>query len=432
MKKWLFVLLLVLLTLSGCGRNEATEECVLSSQRMIWGNRVYYIGEVPDVGWCLCYHEIGDEDMMPHPGCIDPLCNHSRENCVVRTDTSEGDIAIVPRRKGGTIYYFRQRSDLDEVTHQLVNSTELRALDLASGKCRVLFSMPYRLATGKYLVTEEYVYLTLNSMTMSEDSHVQTINIWRIPTGGGEPEQCTFSEGIDGSYQVEYYADGALYYRRGDTLCRTTDDFATEEVVMEGLNLYWKVEFRDGWLYHTVDREVVVYKPDEPQAEGYDHVYGYTNEQWVGSVNSPNSCTIVRTRLDGSGTTETLVSGVAPAFGGGATPSWCVVGDTLYCVPTKFSLQGTFAWSERESPNSISYFWSSSGGTLLAVDLKTGESRAVYTDLGYDILSMVLIGDDRLYVEGQMYDVDAIRARWESEPHYTSPGYRVWAVLEID
>ena len=432
MKKWIFVLLFTLLVLVGCGRNENLQDCVLSAERAVWGDRIYSIQSVPDKGVFLTYTEIGDEEQTVYVGCIDPLCSHDKKECTAFSDAPNSQIALVPQNKGFVIYFFRTESfltDPDDPRQGYSSRSDLLAMDMKSGKCRIVTSLPFSVFSYgvSFLVTDTHVYFTLNSQWMQIESDVQQVNIWRTPLTGGEPEQCTFGESafVD-NYRVEHYENGVFYYRCGETLCRTTDEFATEEVVMEGLNNMWKIMIHNGWVYYTDEREVISLTPDEPKPEGRE-VYGYAIGQYPEALDAANTCTLMRTKLDGSGTTEKLISGIWPRA------DWCIVEDTLYCVPAQFELQGKIEWSNSVSKNALTYIWSESGGELWAVDLNTKEKRVVLSDLGYDISTIEYTGKGKFLVSGRVYDIDTINKHYET--NYVSSSnlkYTVWELLDIE
>ena len=227
-------------------------------------------------------------------------------------------------------------------------------------------------------------------------------------------------------YRMEYYEDGIFYFRRGETLCRTTDDFVTEEVVMEGLNNLWRIEIHDGWVYYTDGREVISLTPDEPKTEDKE-VYGYAIGEYPEALDAANTCTLMRTKLDGSGTTEALVSGIS------TRADWCIVGDTLYCVPAQFTLQGKIEWSNFVSKNALTYIWSETGGELWAVDLNTKEKRVVLSDLGYDISTMEYTGKGKFLISGEVYDIDTLNKYYETNQVTGSDlRYTVWKLLDIE
>ncbi|MGM9652110.1 MAG: hypothetical protein ACI3XP_00540 [Eubacteriales bacterium] len=435
MKKLLYIVLFMLLMMTSRGKNEVLNDCVISSERAVWGERIYSIQPILDKGVFLTYTEVDDEDETVYIACLDPLCAHTKDECVAYSNAPSTTVALVPKEKGMTIYYFRCYTELKDPTNPsegIKSFSDLLALDIQTGRCSVVTTIPFAVwGNMQFMLTDDYAYFTLNSMEMQIESDTQSINIWRAPLTGGELQQCTFSEDIMAGCYVEHYENGILYYRRGDTLCRTVDDFATEEIVMENLNFMWKVVFHDDWIYYTEDRKTIIYKPDEPQAEGYSNVYRYSNERYTSALDSANSCTLVRIKNDGSGTKETLITGVSPCFNN-TTPTWCVVDNILYCVPVSFELQGTIEWNSPESPNSLTYIWSHTGGELLALDLDTLNISTVLVDLGYDIESIQYVGNNRLLVKGKCYDVDAIRRYYENHEILMSDlQMDVWKIFDI-
>ena len=433
MKKVLFlfiVTLMLTLSLAFCGKNEVLNDCVLSSERVVWGNRIYSIELIPEKGVFLTYTEVGDENETVYVACPDPLCSHEREECVAFSGANRSLVALVPKEKGCIIYFFRTEDgmvDPNDPSKGWEAHSDLLALDMQSGKIHVVTTIPdYPTMIDKFLLTDSHVYFSLNSLTMQIESDVQSVNIWRAPLNGGELEQCTFGRDalVDGCL-VEHYEDGIFYYRRGETLCRTADDFATEEVVMEGLNNLWQIGIHDGWVYYTDEREVISLTPDEPKPEGKS-VYRYAIGEYPDALDAANICSLMRTKLDGSGTTETLVSGVS------TRADWCIVEDTLYCVPTQYELQGKIEWENKQTKNGLTYIWSESGGELWAVDLTSKEKRVVLTDLGYDIKTIEYTGKGKFLVSGEVYDMDTINKHYEID-EITSSGlkYTVWELLDI-
>ncbi len=431
MKKFLFLLIGILTVLTACSESEPLADCTASSQRVVWKNRIYSIQNIPDMGAYLAYTEIGDEEETVYVGCVDPLCSHDKEECIAYSGAPGGTVAIVPKQKGCTVYYFRTENsmvDPNDPSQGWASVSNLLALDIQSGKVDIVTSVPgFADRFYSFFVTDSYVYFTLNSVMLQIESDVQSVNIWRAPLTGGELEQCTFGENafVD-NYRFEHYEDGIVYYRCGETLCRTADDFASEEVVMEGLNNLWRIEIHDGWVYYTDEREVISLTPDEPKPEGRE-VYGYAIGGYPEALDAANTCTLMRTRLDGSGVTEALISGIS------TRADWCIVEDTLYCVPAQFELQGKIEWSNFTSRNALTYIWSESGGELWAVDLITKEKRTVLSDLGYDISTIEYTGKGKFLVSGEVYDIDTIKGHMETHDiTFSGLKYTVWELLKID
>ena len=436
MKKLVYLLLAAFVLFCSCAKDEPLPECVKSAERVVYGNRIYSVEPVPDKGVFLTYTEIGDEEQTAYVGCVDPLCSHGKDECPAWSGAQGTPVAIVPMKKGAVVYFYRFIDGLvdpDDPEQGWETRTDLIAFDLSGGKCRTVTSVPARMpGETPFLIAGGYVYFTINSALFTGDYGAQYVNVWRAPTDGGELEQITFSEDMASAYRLEHYENGTFYFRWGDTLCRTSDDFATEKLVMEDLNLLWKIEIRDGWVYYSDEREVISLTPDEPKADNYAHVYHYAIGEYPEALDAANTCSLMRTRTDGSGVTEKLASGIATCPNRLA-PNWCVIGSTLYCVPARFELQGTVEWGERSSPNSLSYIWSETCGDLLAIDLETGEQREALSDLGFDILSIMPAGDGRLLVSGRVYDLDLIREYVKTnEIHSSELRYTVWRLLDVD
>ncbi|MBR4204839.1 MAG: hypothetical protein IKQ92_05110 [Clostridia bacterium] len=425
------LLFALLLLLCSCAKDEPLPECVMSAERVVYGNRIYSVQSVEGKGVFLTYTEIGDEEQTVYVGCVDPLCSHDKNECAAFSNAPGSRIALVPQKKGFILYFFRTENFLrnpDDPSRGYGRRSDLLAMDMKTGKCSVVTSIPDMAGGLSYLLTDTHVYFTLNSLNMGIESDVQSVNIWRAPLTGGELEQCTFGEdAMTDGYRIEHYEDGVFYYRRGETLCRTDDEFASEEIVMERLNNLWSITIRDGWVYYTDEREVVSVAPDEPKPENYAHVYDYMIGEYPEALDAANICTLKRTKVDGSGTTEALTSGIS------TRADWCIVGSTLYCVPARFELRGSIEWSAPASPNSLSYIWSETGGDLWATDLETGKTRAVFSDLGYDIQSITDAGNGRLLVSGKVYGIDDIKRHIEAEEIWSSElRYTVWKLLDVE
>ena len=432
MKKLLFTLFAALMLLCSCSQSENLQDCTMSAERVVWGDRIYSIQSIPELGTFLAYTEIGDEEETVYVGCVDPLCSHDKNECAAFSNAQRSQIALVPQNKGFVIYFFRTESflrDPDDPGKGYEDKSDLLAMDMKTGKCRVVTSIPDSIVGMgvSFLVTDAHIYFTLNSLMMQVESEEQQVNIWRVPLTGGELEQCTFGESaFTDYYRVEHYEDGVVYYRRNETLCRTTDNFATEEPVLDNLNNLWKIMIRDGWVYYTDEREVISMTPDEPKPEGRE-VYRYDLVPVPEALDAPNTCTLMRTKLDGSGTAEALISGIS------TRADWCIVEDTLYCVPAQFEVQGKIEWSNSVSKNALTYIWSESGGELWAVDLDTGEKRVVLSDLGYDISTMEYTGKGKFLISGEVYDIDTINKYYETNQVTGSDlRYTVWKLLDIE
>ena len=132
--KWMIsgitLMLLTLIGFVGCGESEASDSYVLSSDKVIYGDRIYSIEIIEQNGSFLSYTEVGDESGEVYYACPDPLCSHKKGECISMSNSTIRDIAIVPKQKGCIIYYFRTGKDGDGY---VVN--ELMALDMRSGKC---------------------------------------------------------------------------------------------------------------------------------------------------------------------------------------------------------------------------------------------------------------------------------------------------------
>lgn len=433
MKKLLLVVFMTTLFLFSCENREVLDECVTSSQYAVWGDRVYSVQNVSQKGNFLTYSEIDDKEGTVYIACPDPLCSHEKSECSAYAGYGNSQIALVPLKNSVEFYFFRGTSefnDPNDPTQGFLDQFNLMSLNMKNGKSSVVVSFPFRVLDMPYIIADGYVYFTFNSSMMTGEYADQSVNIWRASLNGGKIEQCTFSEDVMSGYRMEHFEDGVFYYRRGNTLCSTSDDFATENILIEDLDLLWRIVISDGWVYYTDDRKVITVTPNEEKSQNHSHVYGYTIGEYPSALDAANSCSIVRERADRSGEKEVLATGVKLNI---LSPSWCMVGDVLYYVPSKFEFQGTVEWSTRESPNSISYIWSETGGELCSVDLKTREYKTVYTDLGYDIESIEYTGKGKLFVVGEVYDINSIKAHFEANP-ILSPirGYKVWRLLDID
>ena len=64
---------------------------------------------------------------------------------------------------------------------------------MASGKIAKITSIPDYKLSYSFIIGEEYLYYTNNTMT---DENVQAINIFRAPLSGGDLVQLTFAEDI--------------------------------------------------------------------------------------------------------------------------------------------------------------------------------------------------------------------------------------------
>ncbi|MGM9626435.1 MAG: hypothetical protein ACI3XM_12090, partial [Eubacteriales bacterium] len=287
---------------------------------------------------------------------------------------------------------------------------QMLAYDMESNHIMQITSIPGHKLSYSFLIGDDYLYYSDNTMT---EHDVQAINIFRAPLSGGDPEQITFAEDIQSGCRVEYYEDGCLYYRRGNTLVRSKD-FSSEEILYTDLDLFWEIWFHDGWLYYSDDFETVLYQPDIPVSDRYETVYGYSNADFADFADAKNACSIYRVRLDGSGEKECLVQSVQPGYAI-AESKWCIVDNTLYCIPCNPVFQGTVEFKDRITQKpALAYIWSTSGGTLLAVDLTSLEQHTVFSDIGYDIVSFDSSGSDTLIVTGQVYDMEKINAYYET------------------
>ena len=397
------VLLFTVLLISGCSQNEEILPCVQSSVRSLYAGRIYEMASMEN-GFYLTYTEIDDDEQTRYYACPDPVCSHQPGECMAFTNTIS-EIALVPKEKGCTIYYPRY-----SINNDGEENLQILAYDMASGKIAKITSIPDYKLSYSFIIGEEYLYYTNNTMT---DKNVQAINIFRAPLSGGDLEQLTFAEDIQSGCRAEYYEDGYIYFRRGNTLVRTTD-FTSEEVLFENLDLYWDMQFYDGWLYYTDDHETVIYKPDQPISDQYESVYGYSNEKFAEFADSRNSCSIYRVKLDGSGEKEKIIDHVQPGYAI-AESKWYVANNTLYCIPCDYELQGTMEFKDRITHKpALSYVWSSTKGTLIAVDLDSMEKKTVFSDIGYDIFSFDSTGSDTLIVTGQVYELDKINAYYET------------------
>ncbi len=396
-------LLFTMLLLSGCSKNEEILPCVQSSVRSLYAGRIYEMASMEN-GFYLTYTEIDDEEQTRYYACPDPVCPHQPGECMAFTNTIS-EIALVPKEKGCTIYYPRYSINSDGV-----ENLQILAYDMVSGKISKVTSIPDYKLSYSFLIGDEYLYYSGNTMT---EENVQAINIFRAPLSGGDLEQVTFAEDIQSGCRVEHYEDGYLYYRRGNILVRSKD-FSSEEVLFDDLDLIWDMQFYDGWLYYTDNHETVVYKPDQPIFDQYESVYGYSNEEFAEFADSRNSCSIFRVKLDGSGDRERIIDNVQPGYAIAET-KWCITNNTLYCVPCDHELQGTLEFKDRIThKTALSYVWSTTKGTLMAVDLDTMKTKTVLSDIGYDIVSFDSISIDTLIVTGQVYKIDRINAYYET------------------
>ncbi len=399
--------LLPLLLLPSC--TKASPDAVSSSRYAAYGNRLYSVEVIEHNGSYLAYTdvtpegEIGDEF---HYACTDPLCSHDRSECAAWSN-SGGDIAIVPKSNGCTVYYFRANADDPWMQ-------DFMAFDMASGKCTRVTTLPSEPAYT-YIIADGFAYFSLNT---ADENNVHSINIFRAPLSGGKTEQVTFAENINDGCRLDFCENGYIYFRRGNDLYRTVD-FTSEELIKSDLSLLWDIQFHDGWMYYADNLETIYYKADEEKPEGYQYIYNYSNDYITeDTLDGANSCSIVRTNIE-TGETETVIDGVTPAYAL-FTSKWNIIDNTLYCIPTKFEYQGKIEWSDFASPDSLTYIWSETGGSLIAVDLDTLESREVMSGLDYDITSIESAGDGRILVTSRVFDIDKINEYYKTHPHLGS------------
>lgn len=418
MKKLIFAAMILTLALSGCG-GKSVPECVQSSAKAVWKNRVYETAYMENA-WFLTYTLVSGDSGERFYACSDPLCQHKPFDCAAFSGCQK-QIAVVPKQKGCEIYFFRDDDPMGSG-----GELKLVALDLAEGSIRKVTDVESYGSTNDFLIGGDYVWFTKNTL---DNNHNQSMNIFRAPLSGGKTEQVTFADDIKSGCRVEFYEDGYVYYRRGNTLVRS-EDFASEEVIREDLDLFWDVQFHDGWLYYSDNLETVVYKADEPMPGGYDNVYDYTNDFMAGYADSRNSCSIMRLKLDGSGTTEKLIDGVKPGYRVDS-PAWTVANGVLYCVPCDYVMKGRRIFSEYGGSKSLSYIWSDSDGTLFGVDTETKEKKVILTDAGYDIAYFDFADDGRLFVRGRVYDPDLIEAYYKDHTQRGSvPNYEINLILD--
>ena len=188
------LLFALLLLLCSCAKDEPLPECVMSAERVVYGNRIYSVQSVEGKGVFLTYTEIGDEEQTVYVGCVDPLCSHDKNECAAFSNAPGSRIALVPQKKGFILYFFRTENFLrnpDDPSRGYGRRSDLLAMDMKTGKCSVVTSIPDMAGGLSYLLTDTHVYFTLNSLNMGIESDVQSVNIWRAPLTGGELEQCT-------------------------------------------------------------------------------------------------------------------------------------------------------------------------------------------------------------------------------------------------
>ena len=353
------------------------------------------------------------------PLCFDPLCQHEYSGtCSARVNHPKSRMIV----KDGMCWFTAMTATK---TIGDVSVCQLRAMDVASGKVRVLYEQEQDILD--FWLLGDTVYLSSTTAeTTAEDGKAHT-EITGHPVLRLEKNGSTTAviDDPDGMQPVLVGSDnGAVYYRSkvsGGALYAADYGFQKSVPVFEPEARSWNLTFFDGWLYYIrrTDRTAVPKNDEEIEGE-FDEELSFTSGGIV------NICELVRRGTDGE--EEILCEAVpTPKYNAGEeTRLFRIDRDAgiLYYVPLDLSYRGSVVWElsaeekafhaqfgELHDKPILTKQYSQSGGRLTALDLVTMESRDVLSDCGADIVDLYAVEDGRVWARFELYDVEEIKEK---------------------
>ncbi|MBR4896302.1 MAG: hypothetical protein IKZ41_07735 [Clostridia bacterium] len=354
------------------------------------------------------------------PLCFDPLCQHEYAGaCTARVNHPKSRMIV----KDGMCWFTAMTATK---TIGDVSVCQLHAMDVASGKVRVLYEQEQDIL--EFWLLGDTVYLSSTTAeTNTEPDGNSRIEITGYPVLRLDKygSTTTVINDPDGMQPVLVGSDGgAVYYRSkvsGGSLYAADYGFQKSIPVFEPETGSWNLTFFDGWLYYIrrTDRTAVPENDEEIEGE-FDEELSFT------SGGTARICELVRRGTDGE--EEILCEAVpTPKYNAGEeTRLFRIDRDAgiLYYVPLDLSYRGSVVWElsaeekafhaqfgELHDKPILTKQYSQSGGRLTALDLVTMESRDVLSDCGADIVDLYAVEDGRVWARFELYDVEEIKAK---------------------
>ncbi|MBQ8497981.1 MAG: hypothetical protein IJ489_11085 [Clostridia bacterium] len=392
MKKLISIILCfcTLFLLISCNQNEREEkECYISSNNLVYGNRIYQLSQVEPGEWYLTYINIGDESGEIHIGCIDPLCTHDRATCVAASYL--GEVVLMPGKKAPTAYF----SSIVDGRSQL----GIVSLDMETGERKVVceFSEDFQ-PDGiffSFIIAGDYLY-TIGRITDGSEGSV-CHNIWRASLSGGEFEKMTWAEDQNAYYDLYYIdAEGYHYYVRHindstyEHILYRSKDFVNEQKLLDCTytgefpqNSIEYLKFYEGMMYYTVRMADVSHELIEEPLSKEDEGYQLYNKEGFQNI---FDLAIYRMPMDGSGEPELLVKGIGN-YGVATSSPYQIANGKLYYMPYEEHYLGKLDYvlpqyitgdptedaKKKKNMRCLSYLYAPNDGSIYEFDLETKE-----------------------------------------------------------
>ena len=354
------------------------------------------------------------------PLCFDPLCQHEYDGtCTARVNHPKSRMIV----KDGMCWFTAMTAT--KVIGE-VSVCQLRAIDVASGKVRILYEQEQDILDFWLLGDTVYLSSTTAETNTEPDGNsrieITGYPVLRLDKNGSTT---TVIDDPDGMQPVLVGSDGgAVYYRSkvsGGSLYAADYGFQKSIPVFEPETGSWNLTFFDGWLYYIrrTDRTAVPENDEEIEGE-FDEELSFT------SGGTARICELVRRGPGGE--EEILCEAVpTPKYNAGEEARLFRIdreAGIMYYVPLDLSYCGSVVWelnaeekafhaqfgTIHEKPILTKKF-SQTGGRLVRLDLDTLEARDVLTDCGADIVDLYAVEEGRVWARFELYDIDEIKAK---------------------
>ena len=354
------------------------------------------------------------------PLCFDPLCQHEYSGtCTARVNHPKSRMIV----KDGMCWFTAMTATkaIGEVS-----VCQLRVMDVASGKVRVLYEQEQDILDFWLLGDTVYLSSTTAETKTEPDgkTHIEITGypVLRLEKNGSAT---AVIDDPDGMQPVLVGSDGgAVYYRSkvsGGALYAADYGFQKSVPVFEPETGSWNLTFYDGWLYYIrrTDRTANAENDEEIKGE-FDEELSYTGGE------AETICELVR--RGPSGEEEILCEAVPmPKYNSGdETRLFRIDRDAgiLYYVPLDLSCRGSVVWEmsaeekafhaqfgELHDKPILTKKFSTSGGRLVRLDLDTTVRKDVLSDCGADIVEIYAVENGRVWARFRPYDPGEIKAR---------------------
>ena len=354
------------------------------------------------------------------PLCFDPLCQHEYSGaCAARVNHPKSRMIV----KDGMCWFTAMTATK---TIGEVSVCQLRAMDVASGKVRILYEQEQDILDFWLLGDTVYLSSTTVETKTEPDGKTHTeitgYPVLRLEKNGSAT---AVIDDPDGMQPVLVGSDnGAVYYRSkvsGGALYAADYGFQKSVPVFEPEAGSWNLTFYGGWLYYIRRTDRTASAENDGEIEGeFDEELSYTGG------GAERICELVRR---GPGGEEEILCEAVPMpryNAGEETRLFRIDRDAgiLYYVPLDLSCRGSVVWElsaeekafhaqfgEFHDKPILTMKFSTTGGRLVRLDLDTLEVRDALTDCSADIVDLYAVEDGRVWARFRPYDPGEIKAR---------------------